>query len=197
MFHADVPATYWLEALSTTTYTLNRHPCCPRNNDTPYKILHGHDPTYDHLRVFGCLCYPNLTSTAANKLSPRSVACIFIGYPADTKGYRCLDPNSNHVITSGHVYFDEDVFPFRSRAPAAPTPLLPPSEELLPFPLPRPDVPSSCSTAGRSHTGAHRGHPSLVACCCIPTQVNLLVDDDTCHDTDVLAACSTRRCVLT
>jgi histone deacetylase 1/2 len=136
LFHAAVPATFWPEALATATYTLNRRPCRPRHNDTPYKLLYGHHPSYDHLRVFGCLCYPNLTATAAHKLAPRSVACIFLGYPPDTKGYRCYDPETNKVIVSRHVYFDEHVFPFRNRCTPASPPASTTSDELfLPAPV--------------------------------------------------------------
>jgi hypothetical protein len=78
----------------------------------PHQLLLGTPPAYDHLRVFGSLCYPNQSATAANKLSPRSVACVFFGYSADHKGYRCYDPETRRVITSRHVVFDELQFPF-------------------------------------------------------------------------------------
>src|SRR3954469_20034176 len=74
-------------------------------------------PSYDGLRIFGCLCYPSTTSTTPHKLAPRSVACIFLGYPPNTKGYRCYDPVSHRVFTSRHVYFDEMVFPFQQQVP--------------------------------------------------------------------------------
>jgi hypothetical protein len=62
-----------------------------------------------------------MIATASHKLAARSLACIFIGYPADHRGYRCYDPASGRVITSRHVLFDEVVFPFRDIAsPAAP-----------------------------------------------------------------------------
>jgi hypothetical protein len=115
LFHGTVPTMFRLEALNTATHTLNRSPCRPRNDATPYQLLYGHMPSYNHLRMFGCQCYPNLYATAAHKLSPGSVACVFLGYPIDTKGYRRYNPDTNRVITSRHVYFDEDVFPFRSK----------------------------------------------------------------------------------
>lgn len=146
LFHADVPTTFWPEALNTATYTLNRRPCRPRKDATPYKLLFGQHPTYDHLRVFGCLCYPNLGATAAHKLSPRSAACIFLGYPADTKGYRCFNPDTNRVIVSRHVYFNEDVFPFRSRTAVATTTLPPSPMELVPTPPVRRVAPRRSST---------------------------------------------------
>lgn len=76
---------------------------------------------YNHLRVFGSACYPNLFATAPHKLAPRSTLCVFLGYSANHKGYRCLDLSSNHIIISLHVVFDESSFPFAS-ASSPPTP---------------------------------------------------------------------------
>jgi histone deacetylase 1/2 len=79
---------------------------------TPFALLFGVAPDYAHLRVFGCLCYPNIASTAPHKLAPRSVRCVFLGYPLDQKGYRCYNLENKRVIVSRHVYFDETCFPF-------------------------------------------------------------------------------------
>jgi hypothetical protein len=78
----------------------------------PYTLLHDTTSYYDQLRVFGCLCYPNLSATASHKLAPRSTACIFLGYPSSHKGYRCLDLVTKRIIISRHVVFDETLFPF-------------------------------------------------------------------------------------
>ena len=90
LFHAYVPTTFWPDTLSTATYLLNRRPCRPRQHLTPFEIQFGSSPDYAHLSVFGCLCYPNTAATTAQKLAPRSVACVFLGYPADQKGYKVL-----------------------------------------------------------------------------------------------------------
>jgi hypothetical protein len=75
------------------------------------------------LRVFGCLCFPNTSSTTANKLSPRSLPCIYLGPSDDHKGSRCFDPSSGHVLISRHVTFDENTFPFSTvQSPTTHTP---------------------------------------------------------------------------
>jgi hypothetical protein len=78
----------------------------------PVFHLYSTPPTYDHLRVFGCACYPNMSSTAPHKLAPRSSLCVFLGYSSEHKGYRCLELESNRILTSRHVVFDESFFPF-------------------------------------------------------------------------------------
>lgn len=102
-------------------YLINRRPCHATGTTTPYALLFGVPPSYDELKVFGCRCFPNLIATSPHKLAARSTPCVFIGYPADHRGYRCFNPATGRVITSRHVIFDEDVFPFRdtSNAPAA------------------------------------------------------------------------------
>ncbi|GJZ85708.1 putative leucine-rich repeat protein [Tanacetum coccineum] len=48
----------------------------------------------------------------AHKLAPRNVACVFIGYSPQYKGYRCLDTTKSKIYTTRHAKFDEANFPF-------------------------------------------------------------------------------------
>src|SRR5438105_39308 len=105
------------KALATSTYLLNRHPSFSIHNRMAYEILHHTTPVLSHLRIFGCLCYPNLSATTPHKLIPRSTACVFIGYLSSHKGYRCLDISTRRIIISRHVVFDEFVFPFATSSP--------------------------------------------------------------------------------
>jgi histone deacetylase 1/2 len=117
LIHSHMAASYWAENLATTTYLLNRRPCSAIQHAVPFQFLHGKPPDYTYLRVFGCLCYPNLSATAPHKLAPRSTACVFLGYPSSHKRYRCLDLSTRRVIISRHVVFDESSFPFSSESP--------------------------------------------------------------------------------
>jgi hypothetical protein len=111
-FQASIPARYWV-GLHTATYLLNRLPTKATSTTTssPYFTLQGVAPSYEHLRVFDCACYPNLSTKATHKLTLRSARCVFLGYSADHKGYRCLYLITNNIVISRHV-FDEADFPF-------------------------------------------------------------------------------------
>lgn len=127
MIHqASLPHSFWVEALHTAVHLLNLLPSSAINNEVPITKLFNIAPRYTHLRTFGCLCYPNLLKTSAHKLAPRSTPCIFLGYPTDHRGYRCLDLNTHKIILSRHVTFDENTFPFpTSSAPSVSPPLIP------------------------------------------------------------------------
>jgi hypothetical protein len=121
LFQASLPPGYWVEGLHTATYLVNRLPTKTLASSTPYTSLFSTKPSYDHLKVFGCLCYPKMSSTAPHKLAPRSSLYIFLGNSSEHKGYRCLELHSNRIIISRHVIFDESFLPFpdMSSAPMA------------------------------------------------------------------------------
>lgn len=110
LFQAKLPPIYWVKALHMATHLLNILPSTSINNDIPFQKLFNKPPPYTQLRVFGCLCYPNLHTT--HKLEPRSTPCVFLGYPTNHRGYRCLDLKTKKIIISRHVTFDETIFPF-------------------------------------------------------------------------------------
>jgi hypothetical protein len=122
LLQAHLPPQYLVAALHTTTYLYNQRPSRPLQLQTPYETLFLQPPDYSLLRTFGCLCFPNLSATTLNKLSPRSNPCVFIGYPHEHKDYRCLDLSTNKIITSHHVVFHESIFPFSSQARASSRP---------------------------------------------------------------------------
>ncbi|PKU78594.1 Retrovirus-related Pol polyprotein from transposon TNT 1-94 [Dendrobium catenatum] len=111
---AHLPKQFWSEAVTAATYLINRLPSKANSNQIPYQIIHGAAPTYDHLRIFGCLCYPWLRPYVADKLSPRSQPCIFLGYSSHQKGYKYFNTSTNKIQISRHVTFNEHIFPYMS-----------------------------------------------------------------------------------
>jgi hypothetical protein len=87
LFQTSMPARYWVEALQTATYLLNCLPSKAINASYPYVALYGIAPSYKHLRIFGCVYFPNLSTQATHKLPPWSTHCVFLGYSVDHKGY--------------------------------------------------------------------------------------------------------------
>jgi hypothetical protein len=112
LFQPSILARYWVEGFHTTTYLLSCLPTKVISTTNPYFTLHEVGPSYEHLRVFGCACYPNLSVKATHKLAPRSIRCIFLEYSTDHKGHWCLDLTTNNIIVSRHIIFNEVDFPF-------------------------------------------------------------------------------------
>ena len=56
MVHANLPISFWGDALFTATYILNRVPS-KSIPATPYKLWHGKKPSLDHLRLWGSAGY--------------------------------------------------------------------------------------------------------------------------------------------
>ncbi|XP_020090489.1 uncharacterized protein LOC109711719 isoform X2 [Ananas comosus] len=96
LFQAGLPPRFWAEAIQTAVFLVNRLPSLTvLNGRSPYDILHGcASPDLQLIRVFGCLCYPDVQDIADHKLSPRSLPCIFLGLSDKHKGFRCLYPST-------------------------------------------------------------------------------------------------------
>lgn len=79
--------------------------------ETPLNKLQSAFPT-SHiesnlpLRVFGCTAFVHIHQSS--KLAPRATKCIFLGYSATQKGYKCFDPLSKQSFVSLDVTFHEN-----------------------------------------------------------------------------------------
>ena len=93
-------------------FLINRLPSPQRGFISPWECLFGSIPSYSSFRSFGCACYPLLRPYSKHKLLPRSVQCVFLGYPSNAKGFLYFDPISSRFFVSRHVKFDETMFPF-------------------------------------------------------------------------------------
>ena len=112
LLHASMPRSFWHHALAMATYLHNILPTKLLNNFSPTQILYNKNPSFHHLRVFGCLCYPLFPSTTIHKLQARSTPCVLLGYPSNHQGYKCLDLSNKKIFISRHVIFYESVFLF-------------------------------------------------------------------------------------
>ncbi|KAM2097702.1 hypothetical protein ACFX1R_021209 [Malus domestica] len=88
---SHIPQQYWVEAISTALYLINRLPISSIVH-SPWELLFHSSPNYTRLKVFGCSCFPWLKLYVSSKLDGKSKECAFPGYSMQHKGYRCLDP---------------------------------------------------------------------------------------------------------
>lgn len=110
LFQAHLPLTFWGESTLTATHIINHLPSPILSKNSPYEILYKRAPTYDHLRVFGCLCY--VTNVTPHKFVQRARKCLFVGYPIGQKAYRLYDLSTKQFFSSRSVVFHENTFPF-------------------------------------------------------------------------------------
>ena len=108
--HSNLPLSYWSYAVSTTTHIINRFHTPILHNKSPWEVLFNTKLDLLHHRTFGCMCFPFIRPYNKHKLQPHTAPCIFLGYPAYSKGYICLDLNTLRIYISRHLLFNENEF---------------------------------------------------------------------------------------
>ena len=91
-----------------------------KNKDVrPYEIWWEKKPSYQYLKVWGCLAKVLIPTPKKVKIGPKTVDCIFIGYPPHSIAYRFLvhdskipDIQKNTIMESRNASFFETIFPY-------------------------------------------------------------------------------------
>jgi len=105
---SGIARNFWVEALNTTCYIINRCMIRPILNKTPYELFKGRKPNIMHLRIFGCKYFVhNNGKNTLGKFDPRSDEAIFLGYSSHSKAYKVFNKKTLCVEESVHVLFDE------------------------------------------------------------------------------------------
>lgn len=113
-FQAGVPLQFWADSVLTLVHITNRLPTPLLNHRSPYEVLHNVKSEYDHLRVFGCLVMEsNPSRNVVDKMSPRGIPCMLLGYPQLKKGYKLLNLTNNSVFVSRDVDFYESICTYK------------------------------------------------------------------------------------
>jgi transposase InsO family protein len=109
MLHASgLPSSFWGEAVTTAAYIRNRCPTKAVDGLTPYEGWHGKKPSVNHLRAFGCIAYAHIPEKQRNKLQPKALRCIMLGYSQTSKAYRLWNPATRKAFSCRDVIFHED-----------------------------------------------------------------------------------------
>lgn len=64
--------------------------------------------------MFGCLAFAYNPTLKPDKLNPRGVPCIFLGYPPNTKGFVLMNLFTQKRFVSRDVKFHEHIFPYNN-----------------------------------------------------------------------------------
>jgi hypothetical protein len=73
---------------------------------TPFELRFGHQPSVSHLRPFGCKCFI-LKHGNLDKFVSRSLDGIFLGYTPHGRSYRVLNLETNIIVESYDMTFEE------------------------------------------------------------------------------------------
>ncbi|CAI7731423.1 unnamed protein product [Closterium sp. NIES-53] len=125
MIHAAAPHFLWPFAVRYAAHQLNLWPRVSLPETSPTLRWTGEVGDASVFRVWGSRAF--VRDTSADKLSPRAIPCVFLGFVTDAPGWLFYHPTSRRVFSSQDVTFDESVpfyrlFPYRS-APPPPPPL--------------------------------------------------------------------------
>ena len=100
---AGLAQQFWVEAVETACYLVNRTPTSALVDKTPHEVWTGKKPSLSHLRVFGCDAFVHVPKDKRNKLDSKAEKCIFIGYKDGVKGYKLWNLVKRKTVYSRDV----------------------------------------------------------------------------------------------
>ncbi|CAI7888963.1 unnamed protein product [Closterium sp. NIES-54] len=131
--HAAAPHFLWPFTVQYAAHQLDLQPRVSLPETSPTLLWTGKVGDASAFRVWGSRAF--VRDLSVDKLSPRAVPCVFLGFPPDAPGWQFYHPTSRRVLSSQDVTFDESVpyyrlFPYRTAS------LPPPPLFLAPGPPP-------------------------------------------------------------
>jgi hypothetical protein len=100
------PRRFWADAISTACYISNWIFLRSILHLIPFELHFGHKPSVSHFRPFGCKCFV-LKCGNLDKFESRSFDAILLGYTPHDRSYRVYNFETNTIIESCDVTFDE------------------------------------------------------------------------------------------
>ncbi|CAI7884068.1 unnamed protein product [Closterium sp. NIES-53] len=149
MTHARAPHFLWPYTVRYATHQLNLWPRVSRPEVSLTSLWTGSPGAMSRFCVWGCLAL--VRDTSADKILPRAISCVFLGFPEDSSDYTFYHPPLHRFFDSHDVRFDESV-PYYVRYPCGGL-LVPPTPLFLtsappPTPSVQPPPPGPAPSAG-------------------------------------------------
>ena len=78
--NAGLPGSYWWDTLQYAALLHNISPICSLDNSTPKEAWSSNKPDISCLHTFGCHVFVHIPDKQGNKLTAKSLICMFLGY---------------------------------------------------------------------------------------------------------------------
>jgi hypothetical protein len=125
LLNANVPKSFWADALCHLLFTLNAIPCKTASSfDLPNTLLGLQDPDLCYLHPFGCLSWYKVPEENRQKLDKKGCSSLLLLYLPDGNGYHVWDLERRTVVKSRDILFDNLEFPYGTSLVSRPKPVL-------------------------------------------------------------------------
>jgi hypothetical protein len=98
---------FWVEAINTACYSINRLYLHWILKKTSYELLTGKKPNVSYFRVFESKCFILIERGRNSKFAPKAVEGFLLGYYLNTRAYRVFNKSTVLVEVSCDIVFDE------------------------------------------------------------------------------------------
>jgi hypothetical protein len=98
---------FWVEAINTTCYSINRLYLHRILKKTSYELLTGKKPNVSYFRGFGSKCFILIKRGRNSKFAPKTVEGFLLGYDSNTRAYRVFNKPTGLVEVSCDIVIDE------------------------------------------------------------------------------------------
>jgi hypothetical protein len=109
LMRSGLPLPFWWCALKCAAWLLNRLPTRTAHGFiTPYEYLYDRLPNLKWIRTWGCKAYAMRERGSLRKdLQAKAESGFLVGYGDINLGYEIFLPESNKIVTTVHVIFNE------------------------------------------------------------------------------------------
>jgi hypothetical protein len=102
------PDQFWVEAINTACYSINRLYLHRILKKTSYELLTSKKPNVSYFRVFGSKCFILIKRDRnSSKFTPKAVESFLLGYDSNTRAYRVFNKSTGLVEVSCDIVFGE------------------------------------------------------------------------------------------